>query len=72
MASLLSKAFAEAAEWPGDEQDQFAAWMLEELASEREWRQTCSRSHPQLARLAREALTEYEAGRTQDLDPETL
>jgi hypothetical protein len=36
MTELLEKAFAEAAKLPEQEQDSFASWLLEELASYRE------------------------------------
>jgi hypothetical protein len=38
-----------------------------ELASERRWADAFARSQEKLARLAQEALAEYEAGRTKPL-----
>jgi hypothetical protein len=37
MTQLLKDAFAEAEKLPREEQDAFARWLLEELASEKPW-----------------------------------
>lgn len=68
----LEKAFAEASKLPPEEQDLLAAWILEELASEKRWREAFEKSAVELSKLAGEALEEYRAGRTQELDPEKL
>lgn len=68
----LEKAFAEASKLPPEEQDLLAAWILEELASEKRWREAFAKSAVKLSKLADEALEEYRAGRTQELDPEKL
>lgn len=72
MTKLLEKAFAEAAKLPQQEQDAFAVWMLEELASERRWDALFASSSATLEKLAGEALAEYRAGRTTKLDPDAL
>ena len=72
MTDLLERAFAEASRLPAREQDALAAWLLEELGSDERWRQAFAGSQDRLARLANEALAEHRAGRTQELDPETL
>jgi hypothetical protein len=72
MTQLLEKAFAEAAKLPEDEQDAFAALMLEELNSERRWDEAFARSQDTLAQLAAAALTEHRAGRTQVLNVDDL
>ena len=72
MTKLLEKAFAEASKLPDQEQDAFAAWVLEELASEQRWDELFARSSDTLERLANEALAEFRAGRTQPLDPDKL
>jgi hypothetical protein len=72
MGHLLDKAFEEAAKLPTEEQEAFAQWVLEELASERRWTEKLSLSHDHLSRLAREALSEHRGGHTKDLDPDTL
>jgi hypothetical protein len=63
----LEKAFAEASKLPEDEQEAFAAWILEELASERRWTECFEKSHDALAKLADEALEEYRKGQTKEL-----
>ncbi len=72
MTELLEKAFAEVSKLPQQEQDAFATWILEELASERRWEETFANSADALAQLADEALAEFRAGRTQVLDPDKL
>jgi hypothetical protein len=72
MTQLLEKAFAEAARLPAQEQDALAAWIIEEIESDRRWEKSLSGSGDALNHLAREALAEYAAGLTQPLDPNTL
>ncbi len=72
MTTLLEQAFAEAAKLPPQEQEVFAAWMIDELKSEHRWSQLLDRSPDILAQLADEALSEHRAGRTQVLDPDQL
>ena len=72
MKAELQKAFEEAAKLPDNEQEALGQWLLEELASERRWDELFSRSSDKLAALSKEALAEYRAGRTQDLDPDKL
>jgi hypothetical protein len=38
VTDLLEKAFSEAAKLPPEEQDALANWLLEEMESERRWR----------------------------------
>lgn len=72
MTTLLDKAFAEAGKLPQAEQDALAQWILDELASERQWDKAFAGSADALATLADEALKEYRAGKTEELDPDTL
>ena len=72
MTRLLEEAFAEASKLPAHEQNNLAAWILEELASERRWDEAFANSDDALARLAEEALAEHREGRTQALDPDRL
>ena len=72
MTELLEKAFNEALRLAPEEQDALAAWILEELASEKRWVQAFARSHGTLERLAKEAMAEYRAGLTEKLDPDAL
>jgi hypothetical protein len=68
----LEQAFAEARKLPATEQEALGEWILDELASERRWQEAFARSQDALAQLADEALAEYRAGRTQELDPDRL
>jgi hypothetical protein len=70
MTTFLEQAFAEAAKLPAQEQNALAAWLLEELTSERRWSHLLVSSSDVLDQLADEAVAEYRAGRTQVLDPE--
>lgn len=72
MTDLLQKAIRELSQLPADEQDAFAAWMLQELRSEQRWNELFARSQDVLAKMADEALAEHRAGRTLLLDPDTL
>jgi hypothetical protein len=68
MTELLERAFAQASKLSAEEQDTLAAWIIEELASERRWERTFADSGEVLARLADEALAEHRGGRTESLD----
>ena len=72
MTQLLEKAFEKASELPEEEQDDLAAFILEELESERQWEQAFSESQDELERLADEALEEHNAGDSETLDPGQL
>ena len=70
MTKLLQRAFKEASKLPESEQDALGRILLEELASERRWKELFAGSHDLLAQLADRALAEHHAGRTEKLDPE--
>ena len=53
---------------PDYEQDAFARWLLDELESERRWSRAFETSQGQLAELAREALEDHLADRTEPID----
>ena len=72
MTPLLERAFAEAAKLPAEQQDDVAAWLLDELASEARWDSAFAGSPDALAELADEALAEHKAGKTQLLEPDAL
>lgn len=72
MTTLLQNAFAKASELPPEEQDLLASRLLAELAEEDEFDRAIGGSSDKLARLAREALAEYRAGQTRELDPDAL
>lgn len=67
MTKLLEKALEQVAKLPASEQDAMAAIVLEELASEQRWAESFAKSQDKLAKLAEEALAEYNAGRTKPL-----
>ncbi|MBE9047384.1 hypothetical protein IQ255_23790 [Pleurocapsales cyanobacterium LEGE 10410] len=72
MTELLNQAVARIKNLPDNEQDAIATIILEELEDEMKWEQAFSHSQDLLAELAAEAMTEYRAGKTQELDPEKL
>jgi hypothetical protein len=72
MTQLLKDAFAEAEKLPREEQDAFARWLLEELASEKRWSDLFAASQNKLADLAAEAIEENRSGRTEPLDSDLL
>ena len=72
MTKLLEEAFAEASKFSEEEQNALANLIFEELSSERRWQRQFAESEDALAKLAREAIAEYNAGRTAPLDPDKL
>ena len=72
VTALLQEAFAKAAALPAEEQDVLASRLLAELSKEDEFDRAVAASDDKLARLAREALAEYHAGHTEELDPDRL
>ena len=68
----LELAFSEIEKLPPAEQNEFAAWILEELHSEQRWVNLFAKSGDLLSQLADEALAEHEAKKTKRLDPESL
>jgi len=72
MTELLERAIARLQTLPASEQDTIAAMILEEIEDDRRWDESFSRSPNVLAKLAASAMAEYRAGKTQELDPETL
>lgn len=68
----LEQAIARLKTLPTDEQDAITTLILEELEEEQRWDESFARSPGKLAKLAAEAMAEYRAGKTQELDPETL
>lgn len=72
MTELLEKAFEQASRLPREEQDALARWLLDELASERQWSRAFAASEQRLTDLAQEALEEHRSGQTETLDPDRL
>lgn len=68
MTKLLKKAFERLAKLPEDEQDAYAAILLEEIDSDDLWLKTLAESQDVLESLADEALKEHKAGKTTPLD----
>ena len=65
MTKLLEKAFEEASRLPEEDQDTFAEMLsMNDLASVERWTAAFAKSQDKLAFLAKEALTEFEQGRT--------
>lgn len=72
MTELLQQAIAKLQNLPSEDQDAIAKIILEEIEEERRWDQSFARSSSILEKLASEAITEDQAGKTKVLDPETL
>jgi hypothetical protein len=72
MTNSLEQAFAEAAKLPVDEQELLATRLLAELAAEVEFDGAIARTSDKLAKLASEALADYRAGLTEELEPDRL
>ena len=72
MTKLLEEAFAKAALLSDREQDVFARCIMDELDSEQRWCRAFETSQGRLAELAREAVEDDLAGRTEPLDPDRL
>ncbi len=72
MTELLEQAIARLKTLPMDKQDAIAALILAEIEDEQRWDESFARSPDLLAKLAEAAIAEYRAGKTQELDPETL
>lgn len=68
----LELAFAEIEQLPPTEQNEFAAWILEELHSEKRWANLFAETSDMLSHLADEALAEHKAKKTKKLNSETL
>ena len=68
----LELAFTEIQKLPGVEQNKFVAWILEELHSEQRWQKLFAKSENLLESLVAEAQAEYQAGKTEKLDPDAL
>lgn len=72
MTELLEQAIAKVKNLPESEQDTIAAIILEELEDETKWDKSFTNSQDLLANLADEAMEEYTAGETKELDPKQL
>lgn len=72
MTELLEQAIARLKTLTPNDQNAIATLILEELEDDQRWDESFARSPDLLAKLAAEAMAEYHAGKTQELDPETL
>ncbi|AHJ27609.1 hypothetical protein PN465_12325 [Nodularia spumigena CS-584] len=72
MTELLEQAIIKLKSLPANEQNAIAAIILEELEEEQQWDEAFSRSPDALATLATQAMAEHRAGKTQELNPDTL
>ena len=72
MSNLLEEVFAKLQQLPEADQDSIAAWLLEELESERRWEGLLANSADALGHLADETLAEHFRGDTKELDPDEL
>jgi len=68
MTELLKKAFEAVSKLPPETQDAIAARLLVELQDEDHWDEAFAKSQDQLARMADEAISEYNAGKTVPLE----
>jgi hypothetical protein len=68
MTHLLKQAFAKAAKLPDFEQNAFAHWIMDELASEKRWDKAFAESEVILGQLAEEALQEHSRKKTKPLN----
>lgn len=64
----MEQVIARVAALPEEEQEYYATIFLEELADESKWHAAFASSQDQLAKLADEALQEFEEGKTAPLD----
>lgn len=72
MTKLFQQAFGRASQLPDPEQDAIARLVLDEIESERRWGELTAQSSDALTRMADEAWAEHEAGKSEELDPDTL
>jgi hypothetical protein len=72
MTSTLDAAIAKLAALSPDEQDRVGRWLLEELTDEDQWTARFEASQDALSKLAAEARADRFAGRTADVDPDSL
>lgn len=72
MTELLEKAISKLKALPTEEQNAIASLILDELEDDQRWEESFASSGDMLAKLGAEAIAEYQAGKTEELNPETL
>jgi hypothetical protein len=70
MTELLEVAIAKLKILSFSQQDAIAAMILKELEDEMRWEKSFANSQDALAKLASEAMAEYKAGKTEELEPD--
>jgi hypothetical protein len=68
----LDAAIARLAALPPEEQDRVGRWLLDELVDDEQWTRKFGASQDALSKLAAEGRADRTAGRTTDIDPDTL
>ena len=68
MVRSLQEAINHISKLPPEQQEEFAAFIAEELAAEKRWADLLARSPGKLAALADEALTEHRRGETKPFE----
>ena len=72
MTELLEQVITEVKKLPDKEQDIIARIILEELQDEARWDESFEKSQDVLTKMAEDAVAEDQAGKTQELDPDSL
>jgi hypothetical protein len=72
MTELLEQTISHLKTLPVSEQDAITSMILEELEDDQRWDKAFANSPDVLAKLAATAMSEHRAGKTQELEPETL
>ena len=72
MTRLLEDAIAKVRQLGEPEQDAIAQIVLDEIESERRWKELLVRSPEKLAARADQAWAEHESGKSEELDPDRL
>ena len=72
MTRTLDAAVAKLATLPPEEQDRVGQWLLDELRDDEHWTRQFGASQNLLSELADEARADHTAGRTTDIDPDSL
>jgi hypothetical protein len=68
----LQTVFDQISKMPEPSQDELAEWIESELSSDQRWATLYAKSQDQLADMAMEARADYDAGKTEDLNPDSL
>lgn len=72
MRKILERAFSEASQLSGDEQNRLAKRILAEIESEHRWNELFNTSQEKLGKLAEQTLAKHHSGETERLDPGKL